>query len=140
MRCCERETRPRGRGCRAGFFTFGFTRVSTIVFSPLAIWSHLTLLVLFFPANSARLPHSRNRKSTSDTHPARILCIQRTGFLSYEAGPPGQQFLHHALLEGTGLVAAGFERCNLRVHVRQYFSDGGLFGNFRQPHFNAFDG
>ena len=43
--------------------------------------------------------------------------------------PPGQQFLHHALLEGAGLVAPLLQRRNLRVHVRQHGGDGGLFGD-----------
>ena len=35
---------------------------------------------------------------------------------SYEPNPSGEQFLHHALLEG-GFVTAGFQGCDLSVHV-----------------------
>ena len=45
----------------------------------------------------------------------------------YEANPPGQQFLHHALLEGAGLVAAGFEGGEFGVYVGEDGGDGGLF-------------
>ena len=48
-------------------------------------------------------------------------------FLSYEANPTSQQFLHHALLEGAGLVTAGFEGGDLSVHVGEDSGDGGLF-------------
>ena len=47
---------------------------------------------------------------------------------SYESCSPGQQFLHHALLEGAGLVAPLLQRGDLRVHVGEDGGDGGLFG------------
>ena len=39
----------------------------------------------------------------------------------------GEQLLHHGLLEVAGLVAAGFERRQLGVHVGEDGGDGGLF-------------
>ena len=48
--------------------------------------------------------------------------------VSYQLNPSGQQFLHHALLEGAGLVAADGE---FGVHARENGSDGGLLGDWR---------
>ena len=50
--------------------------------------------------------------------------------VSYEPRPPGEQLLHHRLLEGTGLVAAGFEGGQLGVHVGEDGGDGGVFGEW----------
>ena len=41
----------------------------------------------------------------------------------------GEQFLHHGLLEGAGLVAALLQRRQLGVHVGEDGGDGGLFGD-----------
>ena len=55
---------------------------------------------------------------------------------SYQPNPPGQEFLHHAVLEGAGLVAAGFEGGQFGVHVGEDGGDGGLFGfGWRQANF-----
>ena len=44
----------------------------------------------------------------------------------------GEQFLHHGLLEGAGLLSPLLQRRQLRVHVRQHLGDGGLFGEGRK--------
>ena len=41
--------------------------------------------------------------------------------------PPGQQLLHHALLEGAGLGAALLQRRQLRVQFRQHLAGGSWF-------------
>ena len=39
----------------------------------------------------------------------------------------GEQFLHHGLLEGAGLLAPLLQRGQFDVHVRQRLGDGSLF-------------
>jgi len=50
------------------------------------------------------------------------------GMALSQPNPPGQQFLHHALLEGAGLGLPLLQHRQLRVHLRQHGGDGGLFG------------
>jgi hypothetical protein len=52
---------------------------------------------------------------------SRVLC------LSHETDPPGQQLLHHPLLEQARLFSTGFEGGDLGVHVGEYGSNGILF-------------
>ena len=47
---------------------------------------------------------------------------------SQQARPSGEEFLHHALLEGAGLVPPLLQRHQLHVHVGENGGDGGLFG------------
>ncbi len=47
---------------------------------------------------------------------------------SYDAYPPRQQLLHHALLEIAGLVPARFQGRDVGVHVGEDGGYGGLFG------------
>ena len=46
-----------------------------------------------------------------------------------QSRPSGEEFLHHALLEGAGLVPPLLQRRQLQVHVGENGGDGGLFGN-----------
>ncbi len=46
----------------------------------------------------------------------------------YQPDPPGQQFLHHTLLQGEGLVAARFEGGELGVPIRHHLGDGDMVG------------
>ena len=50
---------------------------------------------------------------------------------SYQPNPSGQQFLHHALLEGAGFIAAGFESGDFGVCTDPDFLDTkiGIFKN-----------
>ena len=47
---------------------------------------------------------------------------------SYQPRPPGEEFLHHGLLEGAGLLPPLLQRRQLPVHLSQHRRDGGLFG------------
>src|SRR5258708_1115824 len=47
----------------------------------------------------------------------------------------GEQFLHHGLLEGAGLLSPLLQRRQLRVHLRQRLGDGSLFVRFRKCEF-----
>ena len=49
-----------------------------------------------------------------------------------QACPAGQQFGHHGLLDGVGLVAAGLEGVDLVVHVCEDGGDGALFVEGRE--------
>ena len=48
-----------------------------------------------------------------------------------QAGFAGEQFLHHALLDEAGLVAAGFEGGEVGVEGGEDLGDGALFGEGR---------
>jgi len=41
--------------------------------------------------------------------------------------PPGEQFLHHALLDLPRLGQFPFQRGDFGIHVAQDFGDGGVF-------------
>ena len=59
----------------------------------------------------------------------RSASIRRAGSLSWQANLPGEQLVHHALLEGTGFGELGFQFGDFGVHVGEDGGDGGLLGN-----------
>src|SRR6185436_4068082 len=68
------------------------------------------------------------RRSSAGSRRARPPSTRYAGFPSYQANPPGQQLLHHALLELASFGELGFQRGNLGVHVGEDSGDGFLFG------------
>ena len=50
---------------------------------------------------------------------------------SHQARPAGEEFLHHGLLEGAGLLPPLRKRRQLRIHLHQHLGDGDLFGKER---------
>jgi hypothetical protein len=50
----------------------------------------------------------------------------------YKPNPASQQFLHHALLELAGFIAAGFEGGEFSAHIGEDDGDGGLFFQCRR--------
>lgn len=48
--------------------------------------------------------------------------------LLHQSNPPGQQFLHHPLLQQPGFVTLPFQCCDPGIHVGEDGGNGGLFG------------
>ena len=94
-----------------------------------------TQIVFFDVADCSRVLSSR-----LDNHSADIswsnLTTRRWVFFSIwptvliQANPPGQEFLHHSLLESSGFIAAGFQAAISASMSERTAGDSGLFGFF----------
>ena len=57
----------------------------------------------------------------------RVICVIRDTPRFRQPHPPGEELLHHPLLDGDGFVSTLFQCSNLGIHIGENSGDGALF-------------